>query len=124
MKKAREGVERELVEDALRRHRGKITAAVRGASHEDSSVVAAAYADVDASVSPIELITIAAEAGARGVLLDTADKHGQGLLQVMTPPVLERWIARARQAGLLVAVAGKLEGEDLPIVRDASRVIT
>jgi uncharacterized protein (UPF0264 family) len=103
------------------RHRiqALIAAAVRGASDERSSVVAVTYADVEAAVSRIDLIAIAAQAGARGVLLDTADKRGPGLLQLMPALVLERWIARARQAGLFVAVAGKLEGGDLLIVRDA-----
>ena len=55
-----------------------------------SGVVAVAYADLDARVPRIDLIAIAAQAGARGVLLDTADKSGPGLLQVATAPELER----------------------------------
>jgi uncharacterized protein (UPF0264 family) len=52
----------------------------------------------------------------RGVLIDTMDKTGPGLLGLMSEPDLSDWILRARSAGLLVAVAGKLTSNDLPTV--------
>ncbi len=98
-----------------------IAAAVRGASHARSGVVAVAYADGRGAhgLSPADLIGVAARAGAQGVLLDTKDKQGPGLHQLMTTQALERWITGVHAAGLFAAVAGKLTAEHLPMVRDA-----
>jgi uncharacterized protein (UPF0264 family) len=53
------------------------------------------------------------------LLLDTSDKSGPGLRELMTAVALARWVARAHEAGLLVALAGKLTADDLAFVRDA-----
>ena len=84
-------------------------------------VIAVAYADHDraGSVAPDALIAIAARAGAAGILLDTADKQGPGLCAIYAPARLTAWITAAHAAGLVVAVAGKLEAGDLESVRDA-----
>jgi uncharacterized protein (UPF0264 family) len=100
-----------------------IVAAVRGAltgSRGTCGVVAVAYADADAgtSLAPTLLTSIAAHAGARGVLLDTADKHGPGVCALVTPHALGSWAAGAHDHGLFVALAGKLMAADLPFVRD------
>ena len=97
-----------------------IKAAARGARAGSitgpTGVVAVAYADAD----PVgAFVDVAARAGAIGVLLDTADKSGPGLCELMTPAALARWVAEAHEAGLLVALAGKLTAEDLAFVRDA-----
>jgi uncharacterized protein (UPF0264 family) len=93
-------------------------AAVRGAG--GSGIVAAAYADAAAvgSLWPAALLDVAARAGARGMLLDTADKSGPGLRALWSPMALARLVADAHAADLFVAMAGKLEAEDLPVVRD------
>jgi uncharacterized protein (UPF0264 family) len=98
-------------------------AAVRGAkagSDGTGGVVAVAYADADSatSLAPSGLIDVAALAGAAGLLLDTADKSGPGLRSILTPRALAAWVAAAHDAGLVVALAGKLTAEDLPFVRD------
>ena len=54
-----------------------------------------------------------------GSLLDTVDKDGPGLRTLISPQALARWVERAHDAGLLVALAGKLAAEDLAYVRDA-----
>jgi uncharacterized protein (UPF0264 family) len=101
-----------------------IAAAVFGSraiSVEQTGVVAAAYADA-ARVSSLafdDLLAVAALGGAEGVLVDTADKRGPGLRQLVTPSTLSRWVADAHDAGLFIAVAGKLTAEDLPFARDA-----
>jgi uncharacterized protein (UPF0264 family) len=84
-------------------------------------VVAVAYADADrvASLEACAFVDVAARAGATGVLLDTSDKSGPGLRELMTAVALARWVARAHEAGLLVALAGKLTADDLAFVRDA-----
>jgi uncharacterized protein (UPF0264 family) len=93
-------------------------AAVRGAG--GSGVVAVAYADAAGagSLSPAALLEVAARADARGLLLDTADKSGPGLCALQSPLVLARLVADAHAAGLFIAMAGKLEASDLPVVRD------
>jgi uncharacterized protein (UPF0264 family) len=99
-------------------------AAVRGASAGSdggAAVVAVAYADADrvASLAPPFLVEVAARAGAQGVLLDTADKSGPGLSELVEPRTLAAWVSEAHDAGLLVALAGKLTAADLTFVRDA-----
>jgi (5-formylfuran-3-yl)methyl phosphate synthase len=83
-------------------------------------VIAVAYADAErvGSISLFNLLEVAARGGAKGVLIDTADKHGPGLRELVAPDVLGTWIVNAHEYGLLVAVAGKLTADDLPIVRD------
>jgi len=101
-----------------------LSAAVLGAaagSGDRCGVVAVAYADahVVASLSPAALTEAAVKAGAVGVLLDTADKHGPGLRNLVPQSELSAWTAGAHEAGLLVAVAGRLQADDLRFVRDA-----
>jgi uncharacterized protein (UPF0264 family) len=93
-------------------------AAVRGAG--TSGMVAVAYADAvrARSLSPAVLLDVAARADARGLLLDTADKSGPGLCTLLSPEALARLVVDAHAAGLFLALAGRLEEEDLPVVRD------
>lgn len=97
-----------------------IAAAVRGAraGPQRCGVVAVAYADTGrtSSVDATTLVNIAARAGASGVLLDTAQKHGPGLLGLVSPTSLQGWVALAHRAGLLAALAGKLTSGDLPVI--------
>jgi (5-formylfuran-3-yl)methyl phosphate synthase len=86
-----------------------------------SALVLVAYADAEtiASIAASALVAIAVAAGAGGVLLDTADKHGPGLRALVAPRALTAWVAQAHACGLFVAIAGKLTADDLPFVRDA-----
>jgi uncharacterized protein (UPF0264 family) len=100
-----------------------LRAAMRGAtagSAGSCSVVAVAYADAQqaASLSPHDLVDAAASAGTAGVLLDTATKHGPGVRGLLSEDALSAWVARAHQAGLMVAVAGRLQADDLEFVRN------
>jgi uncharacterized protein (UPF0264 family) len=99
-------------------------AAVRAAhiaSQGRTGIVATAYADADrmGGLWPDVIIGVAARAGAVGVLLDTADKDGPGLRELIGPASLAAWVNAAHSAGLLVALAGKLTADDLMFVRDA-----
>jgi len=108
--------------DSAERVAALIAAACRGVesgSRGQSGVVAASYADDGASVAPAALVMIAARAGARGILLDTCDKHGPGLRALVDARTLAAFVARAHDHGLFVALAGKLTADDLPFVRDA-----
>jgi uncharacterized protein (UPF0264 family) len=86
-----------------------------GASHR---IVAVAYADSErAGTMPPALIPPLAEAaGAAAVLLDTHGKDGRGLLEWLPSGALVEWVALARQAGLLAALAGSLRPRDLALV--------
>jgi len=94
-----------------------LAAAVRGASAAACGVIGVAY--VDSPVDCAAVLNAVAHAGASGILLDTADKRGPGLRQWMTAAMLARLVADAHDAGLLVAVAGKLTADDLPFVADS-----
>ena len=95
-----------------------LLAAARDGAAGDAGLIATAYADADrvASLNPLAMIDAAAAAGAAGILLDTADKQGPGLPGLMSPATLSAWVTRARDAGLLVALAGKLTEADVEMV--------
>jgi uncharacterized protein (UPF0264 family) len=78
-----------------------------------AQVIVAGYADRLAATGLGRLAQAAAEAGADGVLLDTAAK-GVSLLVRLAVPELEGFVAAAHARGLLVALAGSLALEDLP----------
>jgi uncharacterized protein (UPF0264 family) len=99
-----------------------IAAARRGVetgSRGRGGVVAVGYADDPAGVTPAALVAIAARAGARGILFDTADKRGPGLRALVDADTLAAWVGCGHDHGLFVALAGKLTAADLPFVRDA-----
>jgi uncharacterized protein (UPF0264 family) len=48
-----------------------------------------------------------------GVLLDTADKHGPGLCDLLSLDRIDSWTREVAAAGLLVALAGKLTADDV-----------
>jgi uncharacterized protein (UPF0264 family) len=94
-------------------------AAIDGARSGGAGVVLVAYADrVHESVSPLALLDVASSAGAAGVLLDTADKCGPRLTELIPPASLRAWVDRAHRQSLTVALAGRLRADDLPIVRE------
>ena len=97
-----------------------IAATVRGAraGGPACSVVAVTYADRGpACLTMSALRRAAATGGARGLLLDTANKAGAGVRGYLDTASLATWIAETHDAGLFAAVAGKLTLEDIPIVR-------
>ena len=95
--------------DDMRRAESLIAAAVRGAKLAGCGVIAATYADHAGAVgSRADLVKVAANAGATGVLIDTIDKGGPGLRSLITTDMLTAWIADAHDAGLIVSVAGAI----------------
>ena len=104
---------------------GILSAAVDGAADSCGGVVAVGYADADASMAlpPHMLLDAAARAGARGVLLDTLDKNGPGLLGVMPVTTIADWIATACAARLRAGVAGRLVAGDLPVLAGLGAVV-
>jgi uncharacterized protein (UPF0264 family) len=81
--------------------------------------VLVAYADWQrrSSPRPEAVLAVAAESGAAGVLLDTAFKDRGGLFQLLTRDAVAAWVTHVHAAGLLVALAGSLGGDDLAIAR-------
>jgi uncharacterized protein (UPF0264 family) len=103
--------------DDRARARALLEAAARGAGGE--RVIAVAYADHRraGSLPPLDVLDVVRGAGLAGVLLDTADKRGPGLCDLIAPPALAEWVAIARRARLLVALAGRLEAADIESMR-------
>lgn len=95
--------------------------AARDAVEGDAAVIAVAYADAarvpSRPLPPWALVTAARRAGVAGCLLDTAVKDGRGLLSWLSADALAHLVAEAHGAGLEMALAGELRGEDLPAVR-------
>jgi (5-formylfuran-3-yl)methyl phosphate synthase len=95
-----------------------ITATVK--SCDDSlMVVASAYADWRRfkGLSPFDMVPAAEKAGADVVMVDTAIKDGATLFDNMTISEIKEFITLARDAHLLVALAGSLKREHLPELR-------
>jgi uncharacterized protein (UPF0264 family) len=80
-------------------------------------VVAVAYADHirAGAFPPDDIVEIASDAGATGVLLDTFVKDQGNLLSWLRPPELDAWVARLREKGLLAALAGSLRGHSFEV---------
>jgi uncharacterized protein (UPF0264 family) len=101
-----------------------LTATVNGAADgtrgdvTGSAAIAVAYADHQSIVTPWQLIDIACHTGATGILLDTANKSGPGLLSLLPSEALRQWVHEASSSGLLVAIAGRLSHDDVMRVSD------
>jgi uncharacterized protein (UPF0264 family) len=82
-------------------------------------VIFVAYADHLAarSPSPNEIVRIAGETGAAGILLDTHRKDGTTLLDHIDDGELRAWTAHASAGGRLVALAGSMDLPALNAVR-------
>ena len=97
-----------------------IARAVGGAGAHACAVIAVGYADAErvGSIACDALVDAATRGGAAGVLIDTADKAGPGLLQLSPPAALRQTVLAAHERGLSIALAGKLSSADLAVVRD------
>jgi (5-formylfuran-3-yl)methyl phosphate synthase len=84
------------------------------------SLIAAGYADAEraGTLDPCSLPAIAQRGGAAGCLIDTAIKDGRPLFDFLAPETLADLVNEAHAAGLLIALAGALRPQDLPILRD------
>lgn len=96
--------------------------AVRSAVMESGvSIIAACYADYErtGTLDPCCLPAMAASAGIRGCLIDTAVKDGSTLFEYLDRKTLDSLVRQAHNSGLLFAAAGSLREEDLPALADA-----
>ena len=81
-----------------------------------SERVAVAYADWQRAEapSPPEVITAAFGLGCSTLLIDTFDKSAGGLFACCPPGMPAAWVAAARDAGLQVALAGRIALTEIP----------
>ena len=86
---------------------------------ETIALVAAGYADYRqfGGLTPRDLVRAASETRCAVVMLDTADKQGGSLFNVMDANELESFVASARAAGLTVALAGSIGREHVARLR-------
>lgn len=77
--------------------------------------IAVAYADADRAAAPTltQVLEAAVSTQCHGVLIDTFDKSGGRLTQLLSPAVVAAWIEQARAAGLVTALAGRVSADDL-----------
>lgn len=77
--------------------------------------IAVAYVDDERAASPPveQVLNWAIEYGAAGVLIDTAIKGRGGLFEGLNKDELSRVIAQAHEAGMMIALAGSLQGRSL-----------
>jgi uncharacterized protein (UPF0264 family) len=96
--------------------------AVRAAKNYDHSIRVAVTGYADAarigSVNPLLMPEITAKANADVTMLDTSVKDGKNLFTFLKTAQLEQVVRVAHDRGLLVALAGSLTKEQIPIVRD------
>lgn len=78
--------------------------------------IAVAYADAEAAQSPPLSVVLdaAVSTGCAGLLVDTFTKSAGSLLDYCALDELQDLIASAQQAGLIVALAGRVQMADLP----------
>jgi uncharacterized protein (UPF0264 family) len=84
-----------------------------------AKLVAVAYADASrvGALPPAALPAIARQAGAHGVMLDTAVKDGTSTFGALGEDALAAFVAEARALGLMTALAGALRLDDFPRLR-------
>lgn len=73
-------------------------------------VIAVIFAD---QLPQQELIPLLAKSGFAGVMLDTARKDGQGLLNHLSVEALHQFVVEAKSTGVLCGLAGALRIEDI-----------
>ena len=88
-----------------------IVRALAPAAHEGARLVAVLMADQEPD---LDLAPLLAEAGFWGVMLDTADKRGGSLRRYLADGPLGRFVAGARECGLITGLAGSLGVPDIP----------
>lgn len=83
---------------------------ISGLTHRHK-VVAVLFADRE---PPLERLGEFADSGFRGVMLDTAEKGGGGLLNHINLNQLDRFVSEVRALDMLSGLAGSLRLEDIP----------
>jgi uncharacterized protein (UPF0264 family) len=84
----------------------------------DILVVASGYADCRrfGGVGYREVVRAARDSGSNAVMVDTAIKDGKDLFDALAPEEIAEFITLGHEAGLLVAVAGSVKLQHLPVL--------
>jgi dihydroneopterin aldolase len=61
-----------------------------------------------------DAVAAAADMGAAGIMLDTADKHAGSLLAHLDASAIGNFVTRAKAQGLMAGLAGSLKAADVP----------
>lgn len=85
-----------------------------GINNMQTPVIAVLFAD---QLPEQNLIPSLKKAGFAGIMLDTAYKNGQGLLNHLTEKQLAQFVQSAKSAGLLCGLAGALKITDIALLR-------
>jgi hypothetical protein len=95
------------------------TSLVKAVESFDAKVILAGYADYVkiGAISPFALVEVASQAGAEGVMIDTAKKGSGGLLSYLNLEELTHFVEEAHSQGLICALAGSLSAEDMPKIK-------
>ena len=98
----------------------KFTERIEAASQKTFEWIAVAYADWESagSVSPLEVLTAAIENRCAGLLIDTYEKRGSGLTDLLSHQQLETIITQTHSQGLKIALAGSIRLNDLERLSD------
>ena len=92
---------------------------VKAAQAGKARVVLAGYGDFQSigSISPGELLEVALESGAYGVMIDTYSKNGASLFDHLSMKELKRFVDEGREQGLAVALAGSIKTIHIPALK-------
>lgn len=88
----------------------------------NKKVVASGYSDYSRidSISPFELPSICAKAGADVVMMDTGIKDGRSTFEFLTEEELIEFVSGARSFGLKTAIAGTIRFENIEALKRIS----
>ena len=88
-------------------------------TYPEKFVVVAAYSDWKRleTISPFDLVPIAARAGADITMVDTGIKDGRSTFEFMSEEDLVRFTRMNTELGIKTAIAGSLKFEDIGILR-------
>lgn len=88
----------------------------------ETKLVAAAYADYDraGSISPMDVVPVAAKCGADVVMVDTAVKDGKNAFEFMDQEELTKFVKAGQDLGMEVALAGNLGFDHLDVLKQIS----
>jgi uncharacterized protein (UPF0264 family) len=97
-----------------------VVRAIRMKGGEPISAVAAGYADFKrfGGISYHDVVRVAADSGADLAMLDTAVKDGRTLFDALTCEEIEEFVTLARESGLQVALAGSVNADHMPALRE------
>jgi len=94
----------------------KITRALRGYK---TMVILAGYAEFKSlgSISPYMLPDIAIKSGASGVMIDTAIKNGESILDHLKFKDLQSFVDDSHSKDIFSALAGSIKIQEIPIIK-------